>query len=108
MTIGLNGQLAECLIQFQTEQRVEVIARTRIQAGPVALPPDLQAIAIKVADRFGAVNAVHAVLDTDALYRERQSFNTKALRTLMQELRVAVGIAFDAAVTPAALAAWRK
>jgi hypothetical protein len=46
-------QRAECLIQFQTEQRVEVIARTRIQAGPVALPPDLQPISIKVADRFG-------------------------------------------------------
>jgi uncharacterized protein (TIGR04255 family) len=108
ITDRVTIQLAECLIQFQTEQRVEVIARTRIQAGPVALPPDLQPISIKVADRFGAVNAVHAVLDTDALYRERQSFNTEALRTLMQKLRDAVGIAFDAAVTPAALAAWRK
>ena len=99
---------AECVIQFQTEQRIEVIARTRIQAGPVALPPDLKSLAIKVADRFSTINTVHAVLDTDALYQERQSFDTETLHTLMQELRNAVGIAFDATVTPAALAAWRK
>jgi hypothetical protein len=53
ITDRVTIQRAECLIQFQTEQRIEVIARTRIQSGPVALPPDLQPISIKVADRFG-------------------------------------------------------
>jgi uncharacterized protein (TIGR04255 family) len=99
---------AECVIQFQTEERIEVIARTRIQAGPIGLPPDLQPIAVKIADRFTAVNAVHAVLDTDALYRERQSFDSEILRTLLKRLRDAVGVAFDATVTPAALSAWGK
>jgi uncharacterized protein (TIGR04255 family) len=108
ITDRVTIQLAECVIQFHTEERVEVIARTRIQAGPVILPPDLQPIAVKIADRFSAVNAVHAVLDTDALYRERQSFDTQTLRTLMRKLRDAVGVAFDATVTPAALATWRK
>lgn len=99
---------AECVIQFQTEERIEVIARTRIQAGPVVLPPDLQSIAVKIPDRFSAVNAVHAVLDTDAHYQERQSFDGETLRTLMKKLRNAVGVAFNATVTPAALAAWRE
>jgi uncharacterized protein (TIGR04255 family) len=99
---------AECVVQFQTEERVEVIARTRIQAGAIVLPPDLQPIAAKIADRFAAINAVHAVLDTDALYRERQSFDIETLRRLMRKLRDAVGVAFDATVTPAALTAWRK
>jgi uncharacterized protein (TIGR04255 family) len=99
---------AECVIQFQTEDRLEVIARTWIQAGPITLPPDLQPIAVKIPDRFSAVNAVHAVLDTDAHYEERQSFDGEALRTLMQKLRNAVEIAFNATVTPAALSAWRE
>jgi uncharacterized protein (TIGR04255 family) len=99
---------AECVIQFQAEERIEVIARTRIQAGPVVLPPDLQPLAVKIPDRFSAVNAVHAVLDTDAHYQERQSFDDETLRTLMKKLRNAVGIAFNATVTPAALAAWRE
>lgn len=108
ITDRVTIHLAESIIQFQTEERIEVIARTRIQAGPVALPPDLRPIAIKVADRFTAINAVHAVLDTDALHRERQSFDTQTLRTLMKRLRDAVGIAFDATVTPTALATWRR
>ena len=99
---------AECVIQFQTEERIEVIARARIQAGPVALPPDLLSLAVKIPDRFSAVNAVHAVLDTDAHHQERQSFDGEALRTLMQKLRNAVEIAFNATVTPAAVSAWRE
>jgi uncharacterized protein (TIGR04255 family) len=108
ITDRVTIQLAECVIQFHTEERIEVIARTRSQGGPVILPPDLQNIALKVADRFTSVNAVHAILDTDALYRERQPFDTQALRTLMRKLRNAVGVAFDATVTPAARATWRK
>ncbi len=98
---------AECVIQFQTEERIEVIARTRIQSGQIALPPDLQPIAVKIAERFATVNAVHAMLDTDALYRERQAFDTETLRMLMKKLRNAVGLAFDASVTPTAVSAWR-
>jgi hypothetical protein len=47
-------------------------------------------------------------LDTDAHYQERQSFDGETLRTLMKKLRNAVGVAFNATVTPAALAAWRE
>jgi uncharacterized protein (TIGR04255 family) len=99
---------AESVIQFQTEDQIEVIARTRIQAGQIGLPADLQPIAVKIADRFTTVNAVHATLDTDALYRERQAFDAEKLRALMKRLRNAVGLAFDATVTPAAVAAWRE
>ena len=99
---------AEYLVQFQTEERIEVNARTRIQSGRIVLPPDLQPLAVRIADRFTTVDAVHAILDTDALYRERQAFEAEALRTLMTKLREAVGIAFDATVTPKAVAAWQK
>ena len=99
---------AECLVQFQTEEHIEVNARTRIQSGRIALPPDLQPLAVRIAERFTAIEGVHAILDTDALYRERQAFEIKTLRTLMAKLRGAVGIAFDATVTRHARSAWKK
>lgn len=99
---------AECLVQFQTEDHVEVNARTRIQSGRIALPLDLQPLAVRIAERFTTINGVHAILDTDALYRNRQTFEIETLRTLMTKLREAVGIAFDATVTPHARAAWQK
>jgi uncharacterized protein (TIGR04255 family) len=107
ITDRVTIQVAESVIQFQTVDRIGVIARTRIENGPLGFPPDLQLNPVKMAERFAAINAVHAVLDTDALYRERQAIDSESLRLRMRQLRDAVGVAFDATVTPVARAAWR-
>ena len=82
--------------------------RTRAWSPSPSLPLDLQPLAVRIAERFTTINGVHAILDTDALYRNRQTFEIETFRTLMTKPREAVGIAFDATVTSQARAAWQK
>lgn len=83
-----------------------VLARTIIQAGPLGFPMDLQPIGINIAKRFQTINGVHAIIDTDASVEGRNVFDTNAIRSQLKMLRNNIGLAFDAIVTPAALAAW--
>lgn len=89
-------QAAEC----------NILARTIIQAGPLGFPMDLQPIGVKIADRFGKINGVHAIIDTDASIEGRCSFDLEHIESQLKILREGVGIAFDATVMPHAVSAW--
>jgi uncharacterized protein (TIGR04255 family) len=85
-----------------------VLARTIIQAGRLGFPLDLQPIGVKIADRFQEINGVHAIVDTDASIESRQAFDLNAIKSQLKTLRKGVGLAFDATVTPLAMAAWKS
>lgn len=84
-----------------------VLARTIIQAGPLGFPMDLQPIGVNIAERFKSINGVHAIVDTDASIEGRHLFELDAIKLQLKMLRSGIGMAFDAIVTPAAIAAWK-
>ena len=84
-----------------------VLARTIIQAGALGFPMDLQPIGVNIADRFKTINCVHAIVDTDASIEGRHAFDLDAIKSQLKMLRSGIGLAFDAIVTPAAIAAWK-
>lgn len=85
-----------------------VLARTIIQAGQLGFPMDLQPIGVKIANRFQAINGVHAIVDTDASIEGRHAFDLDAIKSQLIMLREGVGLAFDAIVTPLAVTAWNS
>ena len=103
--VQVSHSLAETHIK--THECV-VVARTIIQAGPLGFPMDLQPIGINLAPRFQAINGVHAIVDTDASIEGRQVFDMDAIKSQLTMLRGGIGLAFNAIVTPAAIAAWNK
>lgn len=84
-----------------------VLARTIIQAGALGFPMDLQPIGVNIADRFKTINGVHAIVDTDASIEGRHVFDLDAIKSQLKMLRSGIGLAFDAIVSPAAIAAWK-
>ena len=113
--LGLSSKLADDIqvshsfteTHFRTAECV-VLARTIIQAGPLAFPMDLQPVGVNIADRFQKINGVHAILDTDASIEGRHVFDMDLIRSQLKMLRKGVGVAFDAIVTPTAIAAWNS
>ena len=59
-----------------------------------------------VAPRFKTINGVHAIIDTDASIEGRNVFDMDAIKSQLKMLRSGIGLAFDAIVTPTAIAAW--
>ena len=78
-----------------------------IQAGPLGFPMDLQPIGVNIAERFKSINGVHAIVDTDASIEGRHLFELDAIKLQLKMLRSRIGMAFDAIVTPTAIAAWK-
>ena len=89
-------QAAEC----------NVLARTIIQEGPLGFPMDLQPIGVKITDRFGKINGIHAIIDTDASIEGRYSFDLEHIKSQLKILREGVGVAFEATVMPLAVSTW--
>lgn len=85
-----------------------VLARTIIQNGTLGFPMDLQPIGVNIASRFGGIQGVHAILDTDASHEERQAFDVASISARLTGLHDDVRMAFDAAVTPHALQVWNR
>ena len=85
-----------------------VLARTIIQAGPLGFPMDLQPIGVNIADRFQKINGVHAIIDTDASIEGRHVFDLDAIKSQLKILRGGIGLAFNAIVTPTAIATWNN
>lgn len=113
--LGLSSKLpAEAGVSVSTTEthiqtaECAVLARTIIQAGQLGFPMDLQPIGVKIADRFQQINGVHAILDTDASIQARYVFDLDTIKAQLRTLRKGVGLAFDATVTPHALAAWKS
>jgi uncharacterized protein (TIGR04255 family) len=113
--LGLSSRLPEDVrvshsfaeTHIQTAE-CAVLARTIIQAGRLGFPMDLQPIGVKIADRFQEINGVHAIVDTDASIEGRRTFDLESIKAQLKTLRKGVGLAFDAIVTPKAVAAWKN
>jgi uncharacterized protein (TIGR04255 family) len=101
---GVEHSFSETFIRFE---KVNVIARTVIQDGPVGFPPDLQPMWLVVGDRFRTLDGLHATLDTDGWQDARMAFNLDDVRACLKLVHSAVTTSFTATVTRHAVESWK-
>lgn len=83
-------------------------ARTFIHNGRLALPPDIQMIKLALLPKFNGVDAVHAVLDSDATLQCREPFDVQKIGNSLLGLKNDLKLLFDISVTDAAKEEWNK
>ena len=84
-----------------------VLSRTILQNRQLGFPPDIQAIGLKMAERFSKINGVHAVVDSDGSYEVRETFDIGLIEKKLDELHDEITKVFRAIVTPYALGIWK-
>jgi len=110
--LGLFGRLEHATLGHvfcETKidiDRVGVIARTVIQEGVLALPPDLFPLGVTVAERFRDKRGLHAILDTDGSTGRRDPFAIGRVADELHGVHKTVIDVFRATVTDHALASW--
>lgn len=105
---GIKGNVLHAFSETRAQSGATTItARTIIQNGMVGFPPDLQPVALVVAERFSRHQGLHAILDTDGSYDQRERFDVRSLGTVLAKVHSSVVEAFKASVTPEALVKWK-
>lgn len=103
----LDGQIAHSMSETVSLNIAgQLVSRVIIQNGRVGLPPELSALAPKVNSRFTQREGLHAILDTDAFYEQREGFNLSGLEARLSALHDETLNSFKVTVTPHAIEAW--
>lgn len=103
----LEGNMAHSYSETVTMTTVgQLVSRVIIQKGRVGLPPEVMVLAPSINSRFTEVEGLHAIIDTDAFYEQREPFSLERLNSKLQELHDEIEKSFKATVTPFALKVW--
>lgn len=103
----LNGQLTHSVSETQSSNTAgRLISRVIIQNGRVGLPPEMSDLAPKVNSLFTESEGLHAILDTDAFYEQRERFDLSGLEKRLAALHEEVRNSFYMTVTQHALNTW--
>lgn len=103
----LGGQLAHSVSETVVSNGAgQLVSRVIIQNGHVGIPPEMTVLAPKVNHRFTRPAGLHAILDTDAFYAQREEFNLSKLEIRLSALHEEILKSFKATVTQHALKAW--
>lgn len=103
----LGGQLAHSVSETVTFNSAgQLVSRVIIQNGRVGLPPEMTVMAPKLNHRFTQPEGLHAILDTDAFYEQREGFDLSKLETRLSALHGEILKSFEATVTPHAIKVW--
>lgn len=109
--LGLYGKLEGQVHHAFSETQIvdddgSLVARTVIQHGKIGFPPDLQISGLGIAKPFSEYLGPHALLDTDASYLQRLSFDLVEVVKRLSRLHDKTSVAFRSAVTEHALSTW--
>lgn len=109
--LGLSGKIDGELVQSVSEtssmtKAGHLIARIIVRNGQIGLPVELSTLVPKIAPRFTQRDGLHAILDTDASYAVRETFDLSKIENRLSELHEEIKKSFSATVTPHALAVW--
>lgn len=83
-----------------------VISRTLVHKGQLGLPPDLDPLGFKLDGKFSSVTRQHAILDSDAFYESRESFDVSSLKKRIASLHAMSSSAFKAIPSDFAKKVW--
>jgi len=111
--LGVSGRLENTAIihsfsetAAKTKTGGQVVSRTVIQPGPLGFPPDLHPDRLKLNDRFRKINGLHAVIDTDGSFENREPFDITNTKKRLDELHDVISAAFHSTVTKYAESVW--
>jgi uncharacterized protein (TIGR04255 family) len=109
--LGIYGKLGgEMRLAFSESQVTyndeTLVARTVIQQGKIAFPPDLQPGGLMLSKRFANFVGPYAILDTDAFSTERMLFDLDEVGKRLSVLHDKTSSAFRSSVTTHALSTW--
>jgi uncharacterized protein (TIGR04255 family) len=108
--LGLSTKLTDQLVHSYSETVTntsgKLVSRIIIQHGRVGLPPDVAPYAPKLNERFIGPEGIHATLDTDAFYDQREAFDLEKVGSKLIELHSEIRKSFTATITPFAHKAW--
>lgn len=107
LTEKIRGKLSHSVSECVAVNPVgQLISRVIIQDGHVGLPAELATLAPRLDPRFTQPDGRHAIIDTDAFYEQRESFNLDKLESTLHALHGEIDKSFRATVTPHALKVW--
>ena len=84
----------------------QLVSRVLIRIGRVGLPMELVGSSPAINPRFLEGEGIHAILDTDASYAQREVFDLEKVRGRLSELHGEISKSFKATITPYAETAW--
>jgi uncharacterized protein (TIGR04255 family) len=103
----LSGQLIHSVHETLTQTAVgQMVSRVIIRDGRIGLPEDLSMHVLKIDPRFNQWEGLHAIVDTDASYMQREAFDMGAVQTHLTALHGIIKLSFKVTVTDYAWAAW--
>lgn len=104
----LKGQFQQAVSETVTiNEAGQLISRVIIRNnGHVGLPMELAPHAPNIAPRFIQQEGLHAIIDTDAFYAQREVFDLGAIKSRLASLHAVVTSSFKATITTHAEAAW--
>lgn len=109
LSSSLEGTLKHSVFELSMQQaQIQLTSRCIIQNGKLGLPMDLFPISLKLKGEVQTIDGIHAVLDNDATYAERFSFNIEDVSTQLRNIKSAISKAFYGAITPSAIREWNN
>lgn len=109
--LGFSSSLEGCLAHSFTETVTSIadgnlVARSVITDGALALSPDLFPLQLELQPRFTAINGRNAVLDTDYSVVKRDGFDIERIEKQLLESHDIITNAFKVSVTDHARERW--
>lgn len=103
----LDGDLVHSFSETVTRTLVaNITSRTIIDLGSIGVPPDLQPMPIKIQERMSNFEGLHAILDTDGSWEQREVFDLEHIKEKLMEIHREISKSFKATVTQHALDVW--
>lgn len=110
--LGLTSVLEGGELQYAFSESLllknerKVLARTIIQNGTLNLPADLAQTVLPISKRFAERSGLHAMLDTDSFFEQRESFSIDQVAQHLTAIHDEIIGTFRATVTQRAIDIW--
>ena len=102
-----GGQLQQSVSETVCQTTAgQLVSRVLIRHGHVGLPMELGGLAPAIDPRFTLREGLHAIVDTDASFAQRESFELSQVEARLTALHDEIGKSFNATVTDPARASW--
>ena len=102
-----HGQLQQSISETAVATPAgQLVSRVIVRNGQVGLPMELSGVALVIAHRFTQRQGIHAIVDTDASFVQRETFEPSKVEARLVALHDEIDASFKATVTDHARASW--
>ncbi len=102
-----HGQLQQSISETAVLTNAgQLISRVIVRDGQIGLPLELSGSGLNIAPQFTQQQGIHAIVDTDASFAQREAFESSQIKDRLMALHDEIEASFEATVTKHAWAAW--